>query len=322
MKVSVIIPTYNRCDLVRRAVTSALGQTGAQIDIVVVDDGSTDSTREEVERIAQHSPLPIRYIWKSNGGCASARNVGLREVTGEAFIFLDSDDVFDSQAIASLVNALEKTGADFAYSPATEVFPDGKERLNFPVAAEKPEELAAAYFMYPNVRNGAVLFRRYVIDEVGYLDDSLRHNEDTDYLQRVAIKCKAAYSPAPTVRVYHHGANKSSNRIALHRALITSVQRILDGNPSFRSRLGGLAERRLNQLRSRLVFAVIMSGNYEEARQELAAVHGPMALVATLAIATRSRWPVVFVEFLTRIRTKLVLVTRRSGSSRRTGSIF
>src|SRR6476619_3196714 len=100
MKVSVIIPTYNRCDLVRRAVTSALGQTGAQIDILVVDDGSTDSTRDEIERIAHDSPVPMRYIWKSNGGCASARNVGLREATGEAFIFLDSDDVFDPHAIA------------------------------------------------------------------------------------------------------------------------------------------------------------------------------------------------------------------------------
>src|SRR5215212_7819134 len=102
MKVSIIIPTYNRCDLVGRAVASALAQTNCAIDIIVVDDGSTDSTREEMERIAQHSAFPMRYIWKPNGGCASARNVGLREATGDAFIFLDSDDVLVSDAISSL----------------------------------------------------------------------------------------------------------------------------------------------------------------------------------------------------------------------------
>src|SRR5690242_17790525 len=113
MKVSVIIPTYNRSQLVCRAVDSAAQQTGAEVELIIVDDGSTDTTRTEVERLAKTGALPIHYMWKANGGCASARNVGLRAATGDAFIFLDSDDTLCPDAIRSLANTLANSTADF-----------------------------------------------------------------------------------------------------------------------------------------------------------------------------------------------------------------
>jgi glycosyltransferase involved in cell wall biosynthesis len=315
MKVSIITPTYNRRVLACRAVSSALKQDGAELDVIVVDDGSTDGTREAIEQLRGGS-IPLRYIWKPNGGCASARNVGLHEITGDAFIFLDSDDVLEPGAISSLVKVLTDSGADFVYAPAIEVYANGKEHLNLPVAAERPEELAKGYFMLPNVKCGAALFRRHVIDGAGYVDESLRYNEDSDFFQRVSILYRAAYSSTPTVRVYHHSENKSSNRVALHKALITSAGRILKDHPAFETALGGLAQRRLNELNMRLVFAMIMSGQYEEARHAVKTVNGPMALVARAAVASRSRWPVVLVELVKRVRARLAFELTRSAAAK------
>lgn len=315
MKVSIIIPTYNRAALVRRAVESVLQQSVEDIEVIVVDDGSTDRTKETIESIAVASRCPIRYIWKPNGGCASARNVGLREATGDAFIFLDSDDVFSPQAISSLVKVLQESGADFVYSPAIEVFSDGTQHLNLPVSAARPDELAAAHFFDQNVRNGAVLFRSHVVDTAGYVDESLQYNEDSDFLQRVAINYRAAYSADPTVKHCHHEGNKSSYRVAIYKAVIRSYEQILVDHPSFKERLGRRVDTRFNQLRKQLLNALITAGNYQEARALVNVVKGP-GVPAKLAITVRSKWPLTFMESLRRLLSRGELALQPGATAR------
>src|SRR5271168_3299780 len=86
--ISVVVPTYNRADLLARAVESALAQTIPVREILIVDDGSTDDT----ERVAAGFAAPVRYIRQANGGVASARNTGIAAAAGEWVAFLDSDD--------------------------------------------------------------------------------------------------------------------------------------------------------------------------------------------------------------------------------------
>jgi GT2 family glycosyltransferase len=86
--VSVVIPTYNRAYIVGKAIHSILRQTYHHIEVVVVDDGSTDETRQVVESFGE----PVRYLYKPNGGVTAARNFGLRHVRGEFVGLLDSDD--------------------------------------------------------------------------------------------------------------------------------------------------------------------------------------------------------------------------------------
>ena len=266
MKVSAIVPTFNRARLLPRALASIAAQTHPDVEVIVVDDGSTDDTAEVVHRIAATFPFPFHYFRKPNGGCASARNAGLRQATGECIAFLDSDDAWNPDALAQLAAALERTGADFVYSPSVEILEDGGETLNRPVAAGDPERLAVEHFTVSNLRNGSTLIRRSALHGVGEFDESLGHNEDSDFVQRLAIRCKATYVDASSVRVFHHGGRKSDNRVAVEKAVLASTLKILATHPDFARSLGERADRRLRQIRASLVAQLILADQIAEAR--------------------------------------------------------
>ena len=90
--VSIIIPTYNRADLVEQSILSSIQQTYPNKEIIVVDDGSTDNTREICQKYIDSGQ--IRYIYKQNGGIASALNRGISEMKGTWFKWLSSDDEY------------------------------------------------------------------------------------------------------------------------------------------------------------------------------------------------------------------------------------
>src|SRR4051812_13032545 len=91
--VSVVIPTYNRAYILGRALDSLLAQTYRNLDIIVVDDGSTDGTRDLIAEKYSHDSR-IRYVYQDNQGVSAARNSGLRLMRGDYVALLDSDDVW------------------------------------------------------------------------------------------------------------------------------------------------------------------------------------------------------------------------------------
>lgn len=104
--VSVIIPTYNREAEVQAAIDSALGQTYPAVEVIVVDDGSTDGTRDVIEARYGNDPR-VRYFHKANGGVSSARNLGLEVFTGAYVCLLDSDDTWEPWKVAMQVSCFE-----------------------------------------------------------------------------------------------------------------------------------------------------------------------------------------------------------------------
>jgi len=291
MVVSVIVPTFNRSNLINRAIKSIMNQTYPHIEIIIVDDGSTDNTLEVIEALIQHSVSPIRYHKKSNGGCASARNRGLELATGELIAFLDSDDLWLPMAVETMVSELTASGADFVYSPVIEAYKDSSEVVNYPVAAGQPEVLAIEHFKVTNVRNGSLLFRKGVFSAIGRFDESLKYNEDSDFIQRVAIHCKAAYSPVPSVKVFHHRGKKSKNRVEIYKALLKSVKKVLSENPEFASSLGKIAGNRISEIKSHLTRALIMNGNFTEAINVAMTIKKPLGIDMQLALLFKTTVP-------------------------------
>lgn len=308
--VSVIVATFNRATLLERTLASVRAQTYPNIEIVVIDDGSTDHTPDIVARWTERSSHPIKYYRQSNRGCASARNKGLEVFSGEFFSFLDSDDAWVSTAAESLVDALRDSPADFVYSPSIEVLRNGRELVNLPVAAGRPQSFAVEQFNTPGVRVGSFMCRRQVLATVHGLDEELGHNEDYDFIQRVAICHRATYSDSPTVRVFHHASNKSANRAAGYRTLLRSVSNILRDHPAFAADLGSRAAHRQRELERKYVDALILANDWSAAKEEVVNVNIDLTLITRVAFAMHSNVPL-------RMREKYKLWKLRAARVRR-----
>jgi glycosyltransferase involved in cell wall biosynthesis len=310
--VSAIIPTYNRSHLLCRAINSVLKQSYGDIEIIVVDDGSTDDTELVVAELGREANSII-YVKKNNGGCASARNKGLERANGRFIAFLDSDDVWMPNAIEILVSTLLESGAELVYSPSIEVHSNGKEEVNYPVAAGRPQDLAKEHFMRTNVRNGAYMFTRAALEKVGRLDENLKYNEDSDFFQRLAIQCNSTYSSSPTIRVYNHGGSKSRNRAELYKDLLISSQRILAKYPSFAEQLGTDADVRICQIRAQLVESLALGGKFAEANSAAEDIFSKLSLNVKIALLCRSNL-LLKLEYFSRRSLRYLAKTIRSKS--------
>jgi glycosyltransferase involved in cell wall biosynthesis len=195
--VSIIIPCYNAERWVQEAVESCLNQSYPNIEIIIVDDGSTDGSLEILRR---YIPL-IRVETGPNRGGNNARNRGFALSRGEYIQFLDADDYLELDKIAVQVEFLEKTQADV-------VFGDLRYRKHLPdvsfsylsgveVSGDQPNILASLLaFWGAQVNGGAVLYKRQVIDQVGGWDETLRNAQDTDFLTSMALSgAKMCYQP-------------------------------------------------------------------------------------------------------------------------------
>lgn len=194
---SVVIPTYNRADLVGRAIESALGQSLPASEVIVVDDGSTDATAQVLAAFGER----IRVVRQANRGCSAARNHGVATSTAEWIAFLDSDDSWAQDHLESMAAAIEATegGADFYFADAR--FEENSERRDSGAASlwsasgfriDGMTQLAAdatAWVLAHRqpMKLQSSVFRRRLFDEVGGLDEALRTREDTHFFLKAGI---------------------------------------------------------------------------------------------------------------------------------------
>ena len=133
--ISIIITVYNRENYIRRCIDSALNQKNVDIEIVLIDDGSTDSTPDICDEYAYNHPN-VRVIHEENGGLSVARNLGLDNVNGEYIVFLDDDDTLPEGSLYKMLELLKDNDADFVMGNYAEYDGDG----NFLRAFDIPEK--------------------------------------------------------------------------------------------------------------------------------------------------------------------------------------
>jgi glycosyltransferase involved in cell wall biosynthesis len=191
-EVSVVIPTYNREKLVTEAVSSVLAQGFRDFEIIVVDDGSTDGTRDAVESIGDPR---IRYFYKDNGGCASARNWGLARTTGRFVAYLDSDDLWPPRFLEVMLGRLREAGEyGCAYCPIVVTYPDGRTRRPSHFDHCRSGRITRDLFAHSFIWIQAAVFRKEALQGLVF-DESLRNGADTDAILRLATRTSFLFVP-------------------------------------------------------------------------------------------------------------------------------
>lgn len=179
--VSVIIPTFQRRDFVQRAVASALAQSYRDFEVLVVDDGSTDGTREALAFPSDR----LRYVWQENRGTAAARNAGIELARGEILAFLDSDDRWLPRHLDVLVRTLDRHPSAVLASTSPGFLAVGRaEPEDAELADPLPELLIANNVGYVS----CVGVRRSALAAVGRFTEGLEPAEYTDLIVRLALQ--------------------------------------------------------------------------------------------------------------------------------------
>lgn len=206
--VSVIIPTFNRAALALQAVQSVLAQTFSDYEVIVVDDGSSDETKEVLAAFAK---LPrFQYHYQPNSGRSAARNHGIELAQGEFMMFLDSDDMLFPDALAKLYEAAQHTTAGMILGQVQLVNErQGKLSLLEPTANARrggfnyQALIRERYFL----SQGSFLLRAACLHKIGGFDRTLEPCEDYDFCLRAVLAGGVFYVETPVLQCRIHDGN-------------------------------------------------------------------------------------------------------------------
>ena len=181
----MVIPTYNRYTLLKRAINSLLAQTHPVDEIIIVDDGSTDNTKD-----IQNDFPEIIYIYQKNSGVSAARNVGIQKAKNEWIAFLDSDDEWHKEKLEKQV-LFHKNKSDILMSYTAEKWVRDGKIVKIPKKYRKiGEDAFLENLSYCNIAPSSAMLNKSLLERVGFFDESLEVCEDYDLWLRITIAHK------------------------------------------------------------------------------------------------------------------------------------
>ena len=330
--VSVIIPTYNRTGYLLEAIESVLSQTYNDIEIIVVDDGSTDDTREKLKPYQDK----LEYVYIENGGPARARNVGMEMARGKYISFLDSDDLYYPKKIEIQTAFLEDhADVDLVCSELSAIDDDGKvldelhlkkyhraaytgDDATYENIYSKSISIAKAgldlkdwedrriyvgdvfdrYFDELILSTNTVMFRKSVLDTIGFQHEPYWLFEDYEFVLRIAKYHSVAFIDAPTYKLRYHADQISTTRdksngteilINKHLNLIEIAEKHGLHDEDYYSENKAAVDRKLGALNKDFAVMLMKSGECtKRARKHLrssAKHHRPAYLLMLLTLA-------------------------------------
>ncbi len=203
MAVSVILPTYNRANLIGDAIQSVLDQTYTGFELIVVDDGSTDDTANLVQSFNDNR---IRYIYQPNGGVSNARNHGVRQAKHDLITFLDSDDAYLPHKLQKQVDYFQ-THPDTVFLYSSYLFMDADLNLIETRHLHIQGRAFRSLLRRCEIPTPTVMMKRCVFESVGGFDEGLTLLEDVDLWWRIAARHPIALVGEPLVQVRWHPSN-------------------------------------------------------------------------------------------------------------------
>lgn len=277
--VSVIIPVHNQERFLRDCLQSAVGQDYKPLEIVIVDDGSTDGSGKiisEFEGIRQEW-ISVRVLHQTRQGAQEARNNGCRIAQGEYFLFLDGDDFIDRHNLCGQVEEFKNNpDADGVYSDG-QYMNDGFEcptENGGKLSLGEPADLVAALLSGLSVPCFSYLFRRQAVQRCGPWDPTIPINQDIEFVLRLATSgCRFRYVAGLSGYYRKHSANTISEQSKSLRG--RTMQRILEQAERRLKERGELSEARIDAMidNYRRIARQIYSTDIECFERSLDAVH-------------------------------------------------
>ena len=227
MKISVVIPTFNRISLVARAIDSVLKQSLNPYEIIVVDDGSDDGTSEMI----QNKYKSIKLIQQQNNGVSAARNNGIKHAKGDWIALLDSDDEWTEKKLENQVDRLIKT-PEYDFCHTNEIWIRNGVRVN----QRKKHEKYGGYIFDKcldicRISPSSVLFRKNILDHVGWFDDQLPVCEDYDLWLRITAEYRILFIDEPLIIKYGGHDDQLSHGVeGIEFFRIKSLENLLEGS--------------------------------------------------------------------------------------------
>ena len=289
--VSVIIPTFNRADFISDAISSALKQTYEHIELIVIDDGSTDDTEAVVSRFVNDKRL--KYVRQENTGVSAARNLGLSLAKGKIIAFLDSDDIWEEDKLDIQMDTLNRLPeVSGVFSDFSALYPDGRRSQSFmktyfgvfdaygltygniyrggffaskwPVRGEISIYWGQVYdtmFFGNLILTSTAVFRREVFSEAGLFDTRYLSSEDYDLYLRITKKFPVSYVDSPLITYRLNDMQLSGPRFSTiaHANLLDffekNVREVRETNEAFYRQNRKKIKRRRGKLHAWLAYA-------------------------------------------------------------------
>ncbi|NEO75460.1 glycosyltransferase [Moorena sp. SIO4G3] len=237
--VSVVITTFNKAQYLEQSVKSVLAQTFSPVECIIVDDGSTDNTRQFADKLIQYYPQ-IQYFYKDNGGVSSARNFGADKATGEWIQFLDADDWIHEDKIRFQLSCLEGTGDNVVfYSDYERVYVDQDENIietkPHVVGALTKEQLIERLLICPDfladspfpLLQQSMLFKKKLLDQRNF-DTRLKACEDREWVLEL-LQRNVRFVHTPIIGAYYrkHRFNLTDNSSLMRESYIKYFEIVL-----------------------------------------------------------------------------------------------
>ena len=224
MNISVVIPTFNRYEKLKSAVTSVVAQHYLADEIIVIDDGSTDNTRNIQDDFPQ-----IKYLFQKNSGVSSARNLGIKTATSEWIAFLDSDDEWHREKLQNQVE-FHKQNPEILMSYTDEHWIRDGLCVNLPKKFSKyGGDIFTQCLAHCIIAPSATMIHKNLLDRVGFFDESLEVCEDYDLWLRVALEHKIGLIDKKLITKYGGAEDQLSMKYwGMDRFRVLALEKLVD----------------------------------------------------------------------------------------------
>ena len=266
-EVSVIIPTYNSDQFLEKALQSVFNQTFTDYEIIVVDDGSIDQTRQVIANYRDK----INYIYQENGGPSKARNRGIRASSAPYIAFLDADDMW-------LPSKLEQQIAIFHQRPELGMVSTNAFSFNDRGIIRRSHKrqrllvgnVARNIFLYDGVGTPTVMVRKKVFDRVGYFDEELLLAEDDNMWVRIAAQFEVEIIEEPLVKIRDHPGRITRNREKLYEMVQTNIDLLSLRYAGVKEIVEKVLPKKVSMLQFEIGYYRFENGAFHEARKAFA----------------------------------------------------